>query len=327
MRISTLVPSTPIEVKANTQTTPNVKSTLVDLTVQASWKYADAGAAHDTTSSRVTVTRDGGGFLQTFTVAGRTTATEKTFHNVPAGTYRVSVQSCNDQRRMLGRLAARARRASPRHPGIDAGSPAMRSRSPATPATRPIAWGAPPRILGGRIGTGGAITLVDPTRSIVPACLDASAASGACRCARRLVARPGRPATLTVGWEHPRRWGELHTVSLRLRNGERVVSTLTFDLNAGTVELGRGGAAHGQRARLASGPRRVTLGSGPVRVLLDAGTFRRPARLVRAIRLKLRLVVGRSLAGRRLSVEMAATGDDRAEQAFVAGGAIAVRRG
>ena len=70
----------------------------------------------------------------------------------------------------------------------------------------------------------------------------------------------------------------------------------------------------------------MTLGSGPVRVLLDAGTFRRPRGSCVRSELKLRLVIGRSLAGRRLSVEMAATGDDHAEQAFVAGGAIAVRR-
>jgi hypothetical protein len=327
VRISTLVPSTPIEVKANSQTTPNVKSTLVDLTVQASWKYADAGAAHDTTSSRVTVARDGGGFLQTVTVAGRTTATERTFQNVPPGVYRVTVQSCNDQ---VGCSAASALASAAKPfgiPGLTRFALSPVAIAGYTCDRGLISWGAPPRILGGRVGTGGAITLVDPNATIVPACLDDPPVGRLSVAPRRLVARPGRPATLTVGWEHPRRWGELHTVSLRLRNGKRVVSTLTFDLNAGTVELGRGGAAHGQRARLASGPRRVTLDSGPVRVLLDAGTFRRPARLVRAIRLKLRLVVGRSLAGRRLSVEMAATGDDRAEQAFVAGGAIAVRRG
>jgi hypothetical protein len=42
--------------------------------------------------------------------------------------------------------------------------------------------------------------------------------------------------------------------------------------------------------------------------------------------MKLRLVLGRSLAGRRLAVEMAATGDDHAEQGFAVGGAIQVRR-
>jgi hypothetical protein len=189
-----------------------------------------------------------------------------------------------------------------------------------------IAWGALPRILGGRVGTGGAITLVDPNATIVPGCLDDPPVGRLSVAPRRLVARPGRAAALTVGWEHPRRWGELHTVSLRLRNGKRVVSTLTFDLNKGTVDLARGAAARGQRAQLASGARRVTLSSGPVRVLLDAKTFRRPERLVRAIRLKLRLVLGRSLAGRHLSVEMAGTGDDHAEQAFAAGGAIEVRR-
>jgi hypothetical protein len=37
-------------------------------------------------------------------------------------------------------------------------------------------------------------------------------------------------------------------------------------------------------------------------------------------------LLGRSPAGRRLSVEMAAIGDDHAEQPFAAGGAIQVRR-
>jgi hypothetical protein len=326
VRISTLVPSTPIEVKANSAATPNPKSTLIDLTVQASWKYADAGAAHDTTSSRVTVVRDGGGFGQTFTVAGRSTAVEKTFENVPAGVYRVVVQSCNDQ---VGCSGASALAVAAKPFGI-LGLPRL-GLSPVSIANYTcdrdlIPWGAPPRILGGRNGTGGAITLVDPNTTIVPGCLDDPPVGRLSVAPRHLVARAGHAATLTVGWEHPRRWGELHTVSLRLRNGKHVVSTLTFDLNAGTVDLARGADAHGQRARLASGPRRVTLGSGSVRLLLDAKTFRRPARLVRAIRLKLRLVLGRSLAGHRLSLEMAATGDDHAEQAFAVGGTIQVRR-
>jgi hypothetical protein len=44
------------------------------------------------------------------------------------------------------------------------------------------------------------------------------------------------------------------------------------------------------------------------------------------VRLNLRLVLGRSLAGHRVSVEMAATGDDGAKQDFAEGGVIQVRR-
>lgn len=326
VRISTLVPSPPVNVKASRETTAEVDG-KINLTVQANWQHADGGSAHDTTSSRVAVTRDGGGFAQSFTVDGRTTTAEKTFLKVPTGTYRVSVQSCNDG---VGCSAA----SPPVLAGKALGLPGLSARllgnaisiASYTCDDDPIAWGAPPRILGGRNGTDGAITLVDPNASIIPGCLDALRVGRLSVSPKRLVARPGRPATLTVGWEHPRRWGELHTVSVRLRSAKRVVSTLTFDLNAGTVDLARGARARGHRARLAGGPRRVTLSSGPVRLLLDAATFRRPARLVRAVHLKLRLVLGRSMAGRRLTVEMAATGDDHAEQGFAAGGAIQVRR-
>jgi hypothetical protein len=324
VRISTLVPSTPVNVKATRETTTEVDG-KVNLTVQVNWQHADGGSAHDTTSSRVGVIRDGGGFAQSFTVDGRTTTAEKTFLKAPAGTYRVSVQSCNDG---VGCSAASAPVVAGKSLGLVGLSARLAvdaiSIANYTCDDDPVAWGAPPRILGGRNGTDGAITLVDPNASIIPGCLDAARVGRLSVSPRRLVARPGHPATLTVGWEHPRRWGELHTVSVRLRAGQRVVSTLTFDLNAGTVGLGRRAAGH--RARLAGGARRVTLASGPVRVLLDATTFRRPARLVRAVHMKLRLVLGRSLAGRRLAVEMAATGDDHAEQAFAVGGAIQVRR-
>jgi hypothetical protein len=103
-----------------------------------------------------------------------------------------------------------------------------------------------------------------------------------------------------------------------------VVANLAVDLDAGTISLGRGATGHGRAARL-EGPRQ-TLGAGPVRLLLSRATFRRPARLVRAVRLNLRLVLGRSLAGHRVSVEMAATGDDGAKQDFAEGGVIQVRR-
>lgn len=186
----------------------------------------------------MTVVRDGGGFGQTFTVAGRATAAQKTFQDVPAGTYRVMVQSCNDQ---VGCSGASALSVAAKPFGIEG-----LTRLALNPVSiagytcdRDLtAWGAPPRILGGRVGTGGAITLADPNATIVPACLDDPPVGRLSVAPRRLAARPGHPATLTVGWEHPRRWGELHTVSLRLRNGKRVVSTLTFDLNAGTVDSG-----------------------------------------------------------------------------------------
>jgi hypothetical protein len=248
VRISTLVPSSPVNVKAGRETTAEVNGN-VNLTVQVDWQHADGGSAHDTTSSRVGVIRDGGGFAQSFTVEGRTTTAEKTFLRVPSGTYRVSVQSCNDG---VGCSAASAPVVASKLLGI----PTLSAKLAVDPISianytcddDPIAWGAPPRILGGRNGTDGAITLVDPNASIIPGCLDAVRVGRLSVSPKRVVARPGRPATLTVGWEHPRRWGELHTVSVRLRNGKRIVSTLTFDLNAGTVDLARGARPRPPRA-------------------------------------------------------------------------------
>jgi len=68
------------------------------------------------------------------------------------------------------------------------------------------------------------------------------------------------------------------------------------------------------------------LRAGAVKLLLDRSTFRRPTARAHAIRLRPRLVFGRGLAGRSLSVEIAASGDDGERQAFAVGGAIRVLR-
>jgi hypothetical protein len=104
-----------------------------------------------------------------------------------------------------------------------------------------------------------------------------------------------------------------------------VVATLTFDQDKRTLALARGAASRGQRARLPSRSRR-TLRAGAVKLLLDRSTFRRPTAVAHVVRLRPRLVFGRALAGRRLSVEIAASGDDGEKQAFAVGGAIQVLR-
>jgi hypothetical protein len=175
-----------------------------------------------------------------------------------------------------------------------------------------------------RNGTDGEITLVDPHRNITPTCLDEPIGRLSIG-PRRLTARPGRPATLTVRWEHPRRWGELRAVQVRLRSERRVVATFTFNQNKGTIALARNERSRGQRARLPRRARR-TLRAGSVRLLLGRRTFRLPTRPTRVLRLRPRLVLGRSLAGRRLAVEVSATGDDGERQAFSRGGVIRVRR-
>jgi len=112
---------------------------------------------------------------------------------------------------------------------------------------------------------------------------------------------------------------------MRLRSGRRIVATLTFNQNKSTLELARGARSHGQRTRLPRRSRRK-LRAGPVTVLVDRRTFRRPSLATRAVRLRLRMVFGRALAGRRLSAEIAASNDARERQAFARGGTIRVLR-
>ena len=327
VRISTLVPSTPIEVKANTQTTPNVKSTLVDLTVQASWKYADAGAAHDTTSSRVTVARDGGGFLQTVTVAGRTTATREDLPERPAGRVPRDGPVLQRPGRMLGRLGARLGGQALRHPGVDAVRPQPRRDRRLHLRSRPHLLGraaADPRWARRDRRRDHARRSQRDDRPGLP---------------RRSASRaPVRRATTPGGTPRPsrhvdRRLGAPAALGRAAHGVAAPAQRQARRLDAHLRPQRRDGRARARRRRSRAaraaglGPAAGDARLGPRPRAARRRTFRRPARLVRAIRLKLRLVVGRSLAGRRLSVEMAATGDDRAEQAFVAGGAIAVRRG
>jgi hypothetical protein len=318
LRMSTLIPQTPIEVvgQAVTQSLDNGVDGIA-----VRWRHANAGAAHDTTFSLVRLRGTQVGnqpFDQTFKINGRRTGAS--LGTLPFGSYNVSVQSCNQN---LG--CSNPTAAVPIGTGLIKGFDpnAVRIAGYTCPVTN-VAWGVPAKVLPARNGTGGTITLVDPFASILPPCLDQPVGRLSVR-PRRLTTRPGRPAKLTLGWEHPVRWGELRTVEMRLRRGRRVVATLTLNQNKNTLRLARGARSGGSRTRL---PRRSRqrLRAGPVTVVVNRRTFRRPTLATRAVRLRLGMVFGRALAGRRLSVEVAASNDARERQAFARGGTIRVRR-
>ena len=318
LRMSTLIPQAPIEVvgQAASQT---LDGGVQGIAVQ--WRHANAGAAHDTTFSfvRVRGTQVGNQpFDQTFKINGRRTGAS--LGSLPFGSYNVSVQSCN-QNLGCSTPTAAVSIGTGLIKGFDPN--AVRVAGYTCPVTN-VAWGVPPKVLPARNGTGGTITLVDPFASVLPPCLDQPVGRLSVR-PRRQTTRPGRLAKLILGWEHPVRWGELRTVEMRLRSGRRILSTLTFNQNKNTLELARGARSDGQRTRL---PRRSRkrLRAGAVTVLAGRGTFRRPALATRAVRLRLGMVFGRALAGRRLSLEIAASNDAGERQAFARGGTIRVRR-
>jgi hypothetical protein len=320
LRLSTVVPTTPalstVVARAAAQSPRNGLSG-----VRVTWSHINPSSAHDTTSSRVRVTGTlpfNGSFDRTFTANGRRTAVD--VGSLTFGNYSVSVEACNQN---VGC-------SPPTTPvSIDTGQiadfdpDAIRIGGYVCDRAA-ISWGAPQRVLPARNGTGGSITLLDSNSAILPGCLDEPVGRLSVAPRSRTV-RPGRPAGLTVGWEHPSRWSDLRTVQVRLRSGSQVVATLTFNQDKQTIALARGAGSGGQRARLPSRSRR-TLRAGAVKLLLDRSTFRRPTARAHAIRLRPRLVFGRGLAGRSLSVEIAASGDDGERQAFAVGGAIRVLR-
>jgi hypothetical protein len=191
-RFSTFVPSAPIDVDADSSraTIAGIGGS-VGTTFQVRWRHASPFAAQDTTSSRVSVTKKGGGFAQTFTVDGRATAAQRTFQDVPAGTYLVTVQSCNDG---VGCSSASApaiiQFSVTRLPVFDRDE--IRIADYACNRTL-IPWGASARVLPGRSGTDGTITIPDANATIVPSCLDDPPVGRLSVAPRRLIAKPGRP--------------------------------------------------------------------------------------------------------------------------------------
>ena len=249
---------------------------------------------------------------------GRRTALD--LGNVPIGFHSVTVQACNSSVGCSPPTAP-ASLSVGTITGFD--PDAIRVRSYFCDRN-PIGWGAPSRTLPARNGTDGTITLTDPDASITPTCIDEPVGRLFIK-PRRVRARPSRPVRLTVGWAHPSRWGELRTVSVRLRRGRRVVATLRSNFKRRTLALVRGQRSRGPRVRIPRRSRR-TLRAGSVGVRVGKRTFRKPARLARGVRLRLRLVPGRSLAGRRLSVEIGATGRNGVRQAFSRAGTLRVLR-
>jgi hypothetical protein len=173
---------------------------------------------------------------------------------------------------------------------------------PRTP--RPFNGGLPEPKLPERPGTTGPIELPDTNGLTVPFCPGDPPVGRLSLKPRNARANARtRNVSLTLGWQHPRRWGELDTVRLRLRDGKRVLGTVTFDQEDGTVKLSRG-----SKVRLKGDP-----------------AFRAPQRLDRAIRVKLALTLPRSAAGSIVLAEMAGTGDDGTSQPFAPAGTIRVR--
>jgi hypothetical protein len=122
---------------------------------------------------------------------------------------------------------------------------------------------------------------------------------------KRAVARPGKRVTLTVTWRHPRTWRELRSVELRLSGRRGEVGRVVFDQTRPARPRLR---AHG--IRLDRG-RSSVKGSGPAGRLVTLRVVLRP---------------GRRLAGQTLGVQLGASDDDGATQAFRPAGRLRVLR-
>ncbi|MGH7292093.1 MAG: Calx-beta domain-containing protein, partial [Myxococcota bacterium] len=128
------------------------------------------------------------------------------------------------------------------------------------------------------------------------------------------TAAPDEPTTLTLRWAHPDRWRALNTVDLRLLDGDRSVFWTRFDEAANTFALcdadGACGAGvpPGTGAPIASETatfypaESAVQGSGPTGPTVD---------------LLFTFSLDRSLGGRVLRVETAATEDSGEEQGFL----------
>lgn len=319
-RVSTLVPPTPIETGVR-----RVDSKVFGRKTQIHWKHAHAGASIDTRSTEVRVTHATRPleYNKLFTINGNATVLSLSPSQLPEGDYDIRLKACNGN---IGcsPVSTRVRISTS---GITVSTPLSSqhvgianygcSNPPA------IAWGIPAQVLPARDGTDGTITLTDPFGSTVPTCLHFGPVGRLSVRPGTLRARPGRTATLVAGWEHPRAWTGLRTVQIRLRSRSRVVATITFDRKRETMTLAPGSSARGKRARLGT---RRTLRAGAVTLRLDRRTFRRPRKGARAVSLRLPLQLGRALAGSALAVEMSATGEDGARQAFEPGGTLRVSR-
>ena len=99
----------------------------------------------------------------------------------------------------------------------------------------------------------------------------------------------------------------------------------TIDLNPSDDEFAHT-ADVTDRAQVDAALAAIRAQLGPVTVLVNRRTFRRPTLATRAVRLRLGMVFGRALAGRRLTVDVAASNDAGERQAFARGGTIRVLR-
>lgn len=128
------------------------------------------------------------------------------------------------------------------------------------------------------------------------------------------TAAPDEPTTLTLRWQHPDRWRALKTVDLRLVDGEQPVFWTRFDEAANTFALCDAGVACGAGVAPGTGAPiasqtatfypadSAVQGSGPTGPSVD---------------LLFTFSLDRSLGGRVLRVETAATEDSGEEQGFL----------
>ncbi|MGH2836762.1 MAG: hypothetical protein ACRDJY_00255, partial [Thermoleophilaceae bacterium] len=315
VRASTLVPPVPIGLRAEA---PRPTPGGPRVSVTAVWRHSDAGAAHDTTRSRVRVTGEGlGGAAveRTITVNGRRTA--GAVSDLLQGEYEVSVQACNGNRCSAFSSPVRATPGS-----IDSFDPAeIRIDRYGCDRSR-IAW-VPPRQLPGRDGTDGAIILADPYDEITAPCLAQPVGQGSGGISQGAVS-PGTFTGATIGWEHPLGTQELRTIEARFRVGSGTVATVVYNANQNTVQFA--GVARAAARKIKLGAKRRTLKAGPIKLRISRRSVRRPRTATGRLSLRLQLAFGRSLAGRRVKIDVGASDDRGTRQPFVQRASIRVRR-
>ena len=267
VRMSTLVPQTPIEVVGQAAT-KSLDNGLQGVAVR--WRHPNAGAAHDTTSSRVRVRGTQVGlqtFDQTFTVNGRRTAAS--IGALAFGSYNVSVQSCNQN---LGCSTPTA--------AVTIGTGVIKGFDPN--AVRIAGYTCPrgKRRLG-RTSEGAARSERHrrPDHPRGPLCqhlapLSRPAGGPPVGQTAAPDRRPGRSARLTLGWEHPVRWRAAHR---RDAAAQRAPGCGHAHLQSGQEHACAGSRrSRGRPAHTAPEAVRRALRAGPVKVLVNRRTFRPP---------------------------------------------------
>jgi hypothetical protein len=320
--VSTFVPARPVNLDV-TGSGDGLKNVITGAPAEIAvrWEHADQLALHDTRRSLVRVRLASGRTVVTKTVPGPFTGTVVT-GLAPSTSYLVSVTACNDGGRCSSPTAEQSARTAKSPPPILEepfsglqfelqqikvalqGAPCSTTPVPFDPAIGP--------------GTPG---IEDATPTFQPSCATEPPVGRLTLAKRHLRTRAGRSVGVELRWRHPRRWRDLHEVTIQVRGRRGTIATLRFDQDANTLTLAPGTRRRG--TSLSSG-RTGTLSARGVRVRVAKDAVRGSGSTGASVRLRFRIILPRSA---RPSVVLAVGAMDDTGQAQrpVRAGLIRVR--